>query len=135
MQKLTDEQAKDQILKNCFTAYLATTVHHRRADFLRQSKKEDFIQEQMEIHYAPQTFDLEHEILRNLPIAMSIENEELLAAFLSLEKREQYVLLKRIVDDVSLDDLALEMGLTYKGASAAYYRVVNKLKRKLKGSE
>ena len=87
----------------------------------------------MEKIYYPESFDLEAEALKDLPFSMKMENEALLMAFLSLNERERYVLLKRIVDEVSIEDLAEGLGLGYKGAAAVYYRAIKKIKRKMKG--
>lgn len=64
MHNITDEQAKDKILRNCFTVYLASAVQHRRADFLKQLEKENRIQEEFERKYFPQDFDIEKAVNR-----------------------------------------------------------------------
>lgn len=126
-------QTNDDILRNSFTGYLASAVQHRRADYFVEQERYRTINGHMEEIYYPESFDLEAEALKDLPIAMKMENEALLMAFLSLDERERYVLLKRIVDEVSIEDLAEDLGLGYKGAAAVYYRAVKKIKRKMKG--
>lgn len=63
---------------------------------------------------------------------MKMENESLLNIRMELDERELYVFLKSTLDDTSLQDLAEKLGLSYKGASAVYYRVTKKIKDKLR---
>lgn len=37
------------------------------------------------------------------------------------------------LDERSLDELAAELGLSYKGFAAIYYRAIQKIKKKMKG--
>lgn len=133
MRNKYENQTNDDILRNCFTGYLASAVQHRRADYFVEEERYQTINGHMEKIYYPESFNLDAEALKDLPIAMKMENEALLMAFLSLDERERYVLLKRIVDEVSIEDLAEDLSLGYKGAAAVYYRAVKKIKRKMKG--
>lgn len=134
MWKDHDDQIKDDILRNCFTAYIASAVQHRRIDYIKQLEKCQEINGHMEKIYYPESFDLERAALNGLPITMKMENEALLQVFLELEERERYVLLKRVIDETSLEDLANELGLTYKGAAAVYYRAVKKIRNRMGGA-
>lgn len=133
MRKKYENQTNDDILRNCFTGYLASAVQHRRADYFAEDERYQTINVHMEKNDYAESFNLEAEALKDLPIEMKMENETLLMAFLSLDERERYVLLKRIVDEVSIEDLAEDLGLGYKGAAAVYYRAVKKIKRRMKG--
>lgn len=128
-----DEKVKDDILKNCFTAYIASAVQHRRIDYIKQLERRQEINGYMEKIYYPASFDLEETALKDLPFTMKLENEALLEVFLQLEERERYVLLKRILYETSLEDLANELGLSYKGAAAVYYRAVKKIRKRMGG--
>lgn len=48
-------------------------------------------------------------------------------------ERERYVLLNRALEEKSFEMLSLELGLTYKGVSAIYYRAIQKIKNRMKG--
>lgn len=133
MWKNHDDQIKDEILKNCFTAYIASAVQHRRIDYIKQLERRQEINGHMEKIYYPESFDLEGAALKDLPFTMKMENEALMQVFLQLEERERYVLLKRIIDETSLDDLANELGLSYKGVAAVYYRAVKKIRKRMRG--
>lgn len=87
----------------------------------------------MDTAFYPQSFDLEREALKEIPVLVALENEVLLAALMELDEKERYVLLKRVIDDANLEELAEILGISYKGAAAAYYRVIRKIKSKMRG--
>lgn len=124
---------KDEILKNRFTSYLLTSAQHRRIDYIREMESQKIICELLDTAFYPQSFDLEIEALKELPVLIALENEVLLAALMELDEKERCVLLKRVIDDISLEELAELLGISYKGAAAAYYRVIRKLKSKMRG--
>lgn len=124
---------KDEILKNRFTSYISTSAQHRRIDYIRELESQITLCELLDTTIYPQSFDLERAALKDVPVLIILENEVLLAAFLELDEKERYILLKRVINDASLDELAEILGVSYKGAAAAYYRVIRKLKRKMRG--
>lgn len=124
---------KDDILKNRFTSYLSRSTQHRRIDYIRELESQITLCELLDTTFYPQSFDLEKEAIKGVPVLITLENELLLTALLELDEKERYILLKRVIDDVSLDELAEILGVSYKGAAAAYYRVIRKLKRKMRG--
>lgn len=77
-------------------------------------------------------FDLE-EALSEIPLYMRLQNEKLFWSLSALTERERYVFFNRALDEKSLDELAAELGLSYKGVAAIYYRSVQKIKKKMKG--
>ena len=69
------------------------------------------------------------DLMEQLPALMRLEDTVLLKAIESLEEPERAILFARVLEECSYDELAHKLGLRYKGASAAYYRVVQKLRR------
>lgn len=124
---------KDEILKNRFTSYLSTSAQHRRIDYIRELESQITICDLLDTAFYPQSFDLERAALKDVPVLITLENEALLTALLELSEKERYVFLKRVIDDASLEELAEILGISYKGAAAAYYRVIRKLKSKMRG--
>lgn len=57
----------------------------------------------------------------------------LLEALQQLGERERYVFLSRALGEKSLERLSIELGLTYKGTAAIYYRAIHKIKQKMGG--
>ena len=48
-----------------------------------------------------------------------------------ISDRERYIFFARALERRSFQDLALELGLGYKGVAAIYYRALQKLKKEL----
>ena len=47
--------------------------------------------------------------------------------------RERYVFLARVLDKRPFDVIGVQLGLSYKGAAAVYYRAIRKLKKSIEG--
>lgn len=67
-----------------------------------------------------------------LPLYMQLENVVLEFAIKRLKSRDRYIFLARILGDKNFEELAALLGMSYKGVAAAYYRVIKKIKKKLK---
>ena len=126
-------QEQDEILQNRFTSYLLAAVHRRRAQYIDEEVKAQKISSLMEERTMDSTFDLEEEALSEIPLYMRLQNEKLFWSLSTLTERERYVFFNRALDERSLDELAAELGLSYKGVAAIYYRAVQKIKKKMKG--
>lgn len=48
-------------------------------------------------------------------------------------ERERYVFLARVLDKRPFDVIGMQLGLSYKGAAAVYYRAIRKLKKSIEG--
>lgn len=119
-------------LQNRFTAYLLLAVRRQQRDYIlkkNQQKKHELLAEndswQLEEASEP-------DMLGELPLFMQLGSDALKSALQQLSERERYVLLVRVIDDVSFEELAVRLGLGYKGVAAVYYRAVSKIKKKLK---
>ena len=123
---------QDDVLQNRFTAYLFSAVQRRRAQYIDEEVKAQKISSLMEERTMDNAFDLE-EALSEIPLYMRLQNEKLFWSLSALTERERYVFFNRALDEKSLDELAAELGLSYKGVAAIYYRSVQKIKKKMKG--
>lgn len=124
-------QNESDILQNQFTAYLMTAIQRRRDEYTRQMwkrlERECLTSEiQTEQGYNP-----EREILEELPLLLRLENDALLYALKEISERERHVFLSRVLDEKSFESLASELGLSYKGVAAIYYRAVEKIKKRM----
>lgn len=126
-------QNPDEVLQNQFTAYLLSAVHRRRAAYIDAKVKENQISSLNEKICEGREFDLDREALKSFPLPMRLQNEKLYRSLSELSERERYVFFNRALDGKSLDELALEIGLSYKGVAAIYYRTMQKIKKKMKG--
>lgn len=116
------------ILQNQFTAFLTTAVSNARIDYLRariRRMQRELITEEYELLFS-QEIDF---------IGIFSENDALYHALQKIKRKECYVVLARIINEKSFDEIANELGLGYKAVAAIYYRAIKKLKQILGGKE
>ena len=126
-------QDPDEILQNRFTAYLLSAVQRRRAVYIDAKVRECQNSSLDEIICEDRKFDLDREALKKFPLLMKLQNEKLFQSLTELSDRERYVLFNRVLDEKSFEELGWELGLSYKGVAAIYYRTIQKVKKKMKG--
>lgn len=104
-----------------FTGYLIQAVRRTQRDYLKAlyaySNQETLTDT---IFAVSQT--LEQEVMERLPLWEKIESSALLYALKQLDERERYVFLARVLDKRPFDVIGVQLGLSYKGAAAVYYR-------------
>lgn len=66
---------------------------------------------------------------------MKIQNEKLYQALFELSEWERYIFFKRVLEEQSMDELVAELGLFYKGVEATYYRIVQRIRYKMRGGK
>ena len=124
---------QDDVLQNRFTAYLLSAVQRRKAQFIDTLMKVQQISTLIEETVMDTVLDLEKEASQGIPLYMRLQNEQLFLSLSRLTERERYVFFTRALDERSLDELASELGLSYKGVAAIYYRTIQKIKKSMKG--
>lgn len=124
---------QDEILQNKFTAYLLSAVQRRKVLYIDTVMKAQQVSMLIEETTMDCLFDLEKEALQGIPLYMRIQNQKLFMSLSQLTERERHVFFNRALDERSLDELAADLGLSYKGVAAIYYRAIQKLKKKMKG--
>ena len=124
-------QAREE-LQIRFTGYLIQAVRRTQRDYLRALCKYGENEILTEVFCAvSQT--LEQEVMERLPLWEKIESGALLYALKQLDERERYVFLARVLDKCPFDVIGMQLGLSYKGAAAVYYRAIRKLKKSIEG--
>ncbi len=114
-------------LQNRFTAFVITSIGRERLHYLkRQSKREKI------------TYEIDDEKFALIPdetdfVSTLCESDALAYALKQLDERERYVLLARVLEEKSFEEIADKLGLKYKGVSAIYYRTIAKLRNILGG--
>ena len=124
---------EDDVLQNRFTAYLLSAVQRRKAQYIDTLMKVQQTSTLIEETVMDTEFDLEGEASQGIPLYMRLQNEKLFLSLSRLTERERYVFFTRALDERSLDELASELGLSYKGVAAIYYRTIQKIKKSMKG--
>ena len=124
-------QAREE-LKIKITGYLIQAVRRTQRDYLRALCKYGENEILTEVFCAvSQT--LEQEVMERLPLWENIESGALLYALKQLDERERYVFLAHVLDKRPFDVIGVQLGLSYKGAAAVYYRAIRKLKKSIEG--
>lgn len=77
------------------------------------------------------TFDLEEEALGEIPLYVRLQNEKLFWALSTLTERKRNVFFACALEEKYYDKLAAELGLSYKGVAAIYYRAIQKIKKRM----
>ena len=124
---------QDDVIQNRFTAYLLSAVQRRKAQYIDTLMKVQQTSTLIEETVIDTEFDLEGEASQGIPLYMRLQNEKLFLSLSRLTERERYVFFTRALDERSLDELASELGLSYKGVAAIYYRTIQKIKKSMKG--
>lgn len=124
-------QGENNILQNQFTAYLVTAIRWRKSTYLKK---------RIRIKQYEFSSDFDNAFVQDLgtpeETAASLEQLALDSIILTqalgqISDRERYIFFARALERRSFQDLALELGLGYKGVAAIYYRALQKLKKEL----
>ena len=128
-------QNEDDVLQNKFTAYLLSAVKRRRALYIETAMRDVKINEAIEGTVADDAFEYDMDYYMDAPVYMKIQNEKLYQALFELSERERYVFFNRVLEEKSMDELAVELGLSYKGVAAVYYRTIQRIRNKMRGGK
>ena len=133
--KKYEDQTRDEVLQNRFTAYLTSAVSRRRAEYI-----DKLIQLQNQLNFnsaniVDKNFDVEEEVLKSFPLHLQIQNEDLFLSIAELAEQERYIFFNRALGELSLNEMAAELGINYKTVAAVYYRTIQKLKKRLQGGK
>lgn len=123
-------QGESNILQNQFTRYLKTAIQRRKIDLFRARSKV----------YDHECFDDSWQDIPGLITediyfnsAGQCDTIGLEQALCQIGKRDRYIFYAHVLDERTFTELAAELGLTYKGVTAAYYRVIYTIREMLRG--
>lgn len=112
--------------QNQFTAYLKSAVHNCRIRYLmNKSKSNDEIPfEEIEIFDEP-----------NIDFMQELADYEVIQqALKSIKEKERRIVIARIIEEKNFDEIATELGMTYKAVTSLYYRVLKRMKQQMEGN-
>ena len=125
-------KGESNILQNQFTRYLKTAVQRRKIDLFHARNRV----------YGRECYD---DSWRDIPglitediyfnTSAQCDTIGLEQTLYQVEKRDRYIFYAHVLDERTFTELAAELGLTYKGVTAAYYRVIHKIRDALRGDE
>lgn len=115
-------------LQNRFTAFITTSMSRARIDYLRKEKSR-----------AQHTYEMDDEKFASIAdsndfVTELCDTDSLAYALQQLDERERYVLIARVLEEKSFEEIADKLGLKYKGVAAIYYRTTAKLRNILGGN-
>lgn len=128
MIKRNNGVTEQEKLQNRFTAFVTTSMSRVRIDYLRKEKSATRYTYEMEdekIALIPDSSDFMSELC---------DSDSLAYALKQLDERERYVLISRVIEEKSFEEIADKLGLKYKGVAAIYYRTTAKLRTILGGN-
>ena len=135
MWQKNDGQNEADKLQNRFTAYISVAIQRRRNAYIMQSVRQQQLETLTENPVSGSEYDILEDVLGELPLLMQLENDKLLHALKELDERERQIFLARVLDDKSFEELAGVIGLSYKGVAAIYYRVLRKIRNRMKEAD
>ena len=122
-------QQKDQhITQNQFTSYLKKAVRFRRIRYLTNRSR-------ITSNELPLT-ESEFALPDKIDIIQEIADYEAMQqAMKSIKEKERRIVLARIVEEKDFDEIAKELGMTYKAVTSLYYRVLKKLRQHMEDGD
>ena len=127
MSKRNNGTADYEILQNRFTAFICTSMNNARINYLKKESAR-----------TSHTYDMDEEKFALIPdgsdfVTGLCEAESLANALRQIDERERFVILARVLEEKSFEEIADKLGLKYKGVAAIYYRGFAKLRNILEG--
>ena len=133
MEQRNDGRNEVFALQNCFTAYLLVALKRKRYDHIQKQRRLKCYEFPTDFQNALLADDSARDMLDRMPFSWQCENQALLSALDQLTARERYILLGRVLNECSYNELGRSLGLRYNGTAAAYRRIIIKLRKKLGG--
>lgn len=117
---MRDSQYKSCAVQNQFTAYLIAAIRNYKRTYLRRISTALRTELPMEGHCEVMELCEETDFFCGLPLMQRLENERLFAAMQGLSERERYIVLSKVLGEMSLSEIALSLGITYGAAAMSY---------------
>ena len=130
-----NEADESNILHRQFTVYLATAVRRTKIQYLRSKYRLQRYEIPLEIEDTLAEFQAEPDMILSLPLTDQLENIKLQRALEQTKKRDLYIFLAKVLEGRSFVEIAAELGIEYNTATAAYYRMLNRLRKELGGED
>lgn len=127
MSKRNNGTADYEILQNRFTSFVCTSMSRARINYLKKESAR-----------TSHTYDMDKEKFALIPdgsdfVSGLCDSDSLAYALKQIDERERFVILARVLEEKSFEEIADKLGLKYKGVAAIYYRGIAKLRDILKG--
>lgn len=124
-------KGEDNILQNKFTKYLIISIHRKKTAFMQQRDK-IIVHEQLLDSWERASLNIHEDMSDRSDL---LENMDFIQALESISERDRYIFFAHVLDERGFAELGSELGLGYKGAAAAYYRTIKKIKEGMRGEK
>ena len=110
MNKINNGTAEYEILQNRFTSFICKSMNNARINYLKH--------ESVRIHH---TFEMEDEKFAFIPdcsdfVSGLCDTDSLSYALKQIDKRERFVIISRVLEEKSFEDIADKLGLGLRGS-------------------
>ena len=126
-----DGKGEANMVQNQFTKYLVISVQRKKSAVLQGRRKIRDSDNFTDDWDALPGIAVEEDYAQQVSSPLDFENAALGRALTQLKERDRYIFFARVLDERAFDDLAMELGMGYKGVAAAYYRAIEKIKREM----
>ncbi len=130
-----DGKDEANMVQNRFTKYLVVSVHRKKSAVLQGRRKIRDSENFTDDWDALPGIAVEEDYTQQVSSPLDFENTALSRALSQLKERDRYIFFARVLDEKEFYDLAIELGMGYKGVAAAYYRAIEKIKKEMRGEE
>ena len=135
MWEYNDGIGESNVLQNQFTAYLVTAIGRKKHRYQRNKMKRQYSELSLELQENLPEFQCNPDMLDAFPLMARLDNTRLQQALQRQKERDLYIFFAKILGERSFVEIAADLGLDYKAVTAAYYRMINRLKKELRGDD
>ena len=126
---------EDNVLQNQFTAYLVTATRNRKIRYLQKNDRRRAFEVSIEMQIQVAELSKDDEPLTGLPVIEQLESHLLQKALRQAKERDLYILFARALHNKTFDDIAGDLGLKLNTVASIYYRLIERLRIELRGSD
>ena len=130
-----DGKGLDNVAQNRFTAYVVVALRHTKRIYQEKKRRIRDRERPFDTHEGSIHFIYEPDMLESLTILDQLEDEVLQSVLQSTRERDLYIFTGKIIEGKSLRELSHDLGLGVNTVSAAYYRLIRRLRRELERDE
>jgi len=135
MRKNNDGNDESNVIQNRFTAYLMVAINRKKFRYQQNSKNRQYSELSLDlIDFLPELI-MEPDLLDGLPLMVQLENLRLEYALKRQKNRDLCILLSKIFGGCSFAEIAEEIGMERKSVATAYYRIIARLKKEIRGDD
>lgn len=129
-----DGKGEANAVQNRFTAYVVLAVQRKKSTVLRHRR--EIAEFEFSVDFDDDLVWMkEQEDPGFTELMMRFEIAAFEQALNRLSERDRYILVARLLHMRDFSELAQELGISYKGVTAVYYRAIQKIRKELRGED